>query len=101
MLILHAHSLLPVLERHLFVSSPECSNRLLIAHISPLSNDGHLHLVERAHKELLVVPHQQLLNALQLPLSLADRVDVDALNEHLDQGCRLRELSPGKREGVQ
>jgi len=38
-------------------------------------------------EELLVFHYQQLSNGGELALALSDRIELDALNEHLDQRC--------------
>lgn len=76
-------------------------NTSLVKHISPLANIGVLHLVEWLVEEFLVLSDEELSNGGQLALTLCDGVNLDALNEHLDERSRLRELSPSERQALE
>jgi hypothetical protein len=58
MFILHLLSLFPILESQIFLTPTESHDSLLVADISPLSNNWQLHLIERPLEEFLVVFYQ-------------------------------------------
>lgn len=73
----------------------------LIKDIGLLAHERCFHLVNGLLEELFVLSDEQFFNVLKTAFTLADRVNLDALDEDLDQGCRLRELSPSQRQAIE
>ena len=62
-------------------------NTLLVKDIGFLADEGSFHFVDGLLEEFFVLSDQQFLDALQAALPLSDRINLDALDKHLDQRC--------------
>ena len=94
-------SLLPRLNSFFLLPVKEGDDAFLVEHIGFLANEGILHFVESLLEVLLELADEQLADVRQLALALRYRVDLNAFNEHLDQGSALRELCPCQRKAAQ
>ena len=73
----------------------------LVVDVCLLADERILHLVDLLLEVFLVLTSQQLLNALKSTFALSDRIDLNALDEHLDQWSGLWELSPSQWQAVE
>ena len=73
----------------------------LVVDVRLLTDERILHLVDLLLEVFLVLTSQQLLNALKSTFSLSNRIDLNALDEHLDQWSGLWELSPSQWQAVE
>jgi len=87
-------SLLPTLNSFLLFPIEERNDALLIEDICLLANEGILHFVESLLEVLLELADEQLADVLEFALTLRDRVDLNALDQHLDQSSAFWELCP-------
>ena len=85
----------------LLLVAEQSYNTSLVINIGTLANKWVLHLVNLLLKVLLVFACEKLFDVLKTAFTLRDRVYLNALDENLDQGCRLREFSPSQRHTVQ
>ena len=93
--------LAPPVQSLTFLVLEQGHDALLVEDIGLLAHERSLHLVDGLLEELLVFSDEQFLNVLEAALPLADRVDLDTLDEDLDQGSGLRELGPCQRQAVE
>jgi len=94
-------SLAPVVQSFTLFVVEKSHDALLVVHIGLLAHEGRLHLVDRLLEELFVLSDQQFFYTLQATLALRDGVNLNAFDQHLNQGGRLGELSPGQRQTIQ
>ncbi len=100
-LLLHRDSFLPEFTSLLIVSLGEQDVGPLVVHVCAFAHVRLLHFVETAVEKSLVVGLQNSFDIRQPALALTDAVDVDALDQHLDEGCGLGELGPGEGQGIE
>ena len=80
MFVAEVQGLTPPMLRQLLLVTEKGDNAALIVHISTFADEWILHLVDFLLEVLLILTSEQFLDALETPLALRDRVDLNALD---------------------
>ena len=101
--IVEGEGLLPVAARLLLgvLLVEKRNDSFLVKGVRFLADEGGLQLVELLLEVLLVLAGEQLADRLQLALAAGNAVNLNALDEHLNEGRRLGELGPGEGQRVE
>ena len=78
------HGLVPPVLRTPLLVTEQGHDASLVVHIGSLSNERVLHLIDVLLEILFVLPSEQLFDALEAAFTLCDRVNLNALDQHLD-----------------